>query len=75
MLQLGQHAGLALEARQPLGVVGEFDGQQFQRHVPAEAGVAGAHDLAHAALAQQGRNLVMGEGLGQIHGGVLRLGE
>jgi hypothetical protein len=49
--QRGQQLGLALEARQPLGVPGEVLGQDLDRHVAAERRVLGAPDHTHPALA------------------------
>jgi hypothetical protein len=49
--QRGQHLGLALEARQPLGIVGERGGQQLDRHLAVEGGVHRLPDDTHPALA------------------------
>mgnify|MGYP000293648354 CR=1 FL=1 len=45
--QSGEDAGLALEALQALGVLGEALGQHLQGDVAAELGVLGPPDLAH----------------------------
>ena len=49
MIERGEHARLALEARQPIGVAGEAPRQDLDRDVAAELRVARAIDLAHAA--------------------------
>ena len=48
---------LALEPRQPLWVAQELLRQQLQRDLAAEARIARAIDLAHAAGTQQFKNL------------------
>ena len=53
--------GLALEARQRVGVGGEMRRQDLDRHLAVELGVAGAEDLAHPALAELGDDLVGAE--------------
>ena len=61
MRERGGGLGLALEAQPSLGVGGEGRGQDLDRHVTAQLGVAGPVDLAHAALAERGGDLVVGE--------------
>ena len=58
MVERREHLRLALEARQPLGVGDERLGQHLERHLALEPGVAGAPDLAHAACAEGGEDLV-----------------
>ena len=53
MVQRDEDFGFPLEAGQPIGVRRERLGQDLERHVPVELRVAGAIDLAHAALAHQ----------------------
>ena len=53
MVQRGDHARLALEARDPVRVGGELGGQHLDRDVTTELGVVGAVDLAHAAATQE----------------------
>ena len=48
MIQRRERLGFALKAREALRVLGERIGQDFDRHLAAEAGVGGAIDLAHA---------------------------
>ena len=55
VVQRGEDAGLALEARQPVRVGGERLGQHLQRDVATELRVASAVDLAHAAGAEWAR--------------------
>ena len=59
VLQAGQGAGLALEAGFALGIAAQFGGQDLEGHVAAQLGVAGAEDLAHAALADAVLDLVV----------------
>jgi hypothetical protein len=46
----GQHLRLALEARQPLGVLCEGLWQYLDRHLPPELGVFAQVHLSHAAF-------------------------
>ncbi len=62
VVQRREDLGFALEASQPLGVVGEQVGQDLERHVAVELGVAGAVDLTHAAGADLGGDGVGTEG-------------
>ena len=57
MVQRGEHAGLAVEPRQPIRVAFEPFGEDLDRHVAAEAGIAGSIDLAHPSLAEEGNHL------------------
>jgi hypothetical protein len=50
-----------LEAAQALGVRGGVFGQDLDRHVTAEAGIAGAVDLAHASRSEGRENFVRAE--------------
>src|SRR5262249_15633585 len=50
--------GFAFEALERLGVRSEVLGQDFHSDVTAEARVAGAVNLAHAAFAERGPDLV-----------------
>ena len=61
MVERGERPRLALEARQPLGIVDHRGGQRLQRHVATQLGVARPIDLAHAAGAEGGENLVWAE--------------
>lgn len=45
-----EHVGLAFKTGQPLGVVSQRIGEKLEGHVAAQAGVAGAENLAHSAL-------------------------
>ena len=53
MIERCEELRFALEARDAFGVIGQCRGQQLQRNVAAERGVARAIDLAHAAGAEQ----------------------
>ena len=59
MIQRSEDLGLALETGQALSVLDEVGRQRFDRDVAVELGVAGAIDLAHAALAQPVGDLVV----------------
>ena len=58
MMQLGEQLRFALEAGEALRVGGEGDREDLDRHLAPELGVGGAIDLAHAAFAQLGADLV-----------------
>ena len=62
VIQRGQRFCLTLKPLEPLRVRGHLGGQHLEGHVPPKLGVVGAVDLAHAALAQLGGDLVVGEG-------------
>ena len=72
MVQRARGACFALEALQAVAVVGERRGQQLDRHLAAEAGVAGAIHLAHAPGPERAENLVGAETASgrEQHGGV-----
>jgi len=61
MVQRGQHLGLALEAAQSIGVADHTVGQDLQRDLAIQRGVARAIDLTHSARADKGENLVRSE--------------
>ena len=63
VIERGEEPGLALEAREPLGIGGEGLGQELDRHVAAELRVGGAIDLAHPARADRGGDPVVRERL------------
>jgi len=58
MGQSSDRPGFALEALERPGVRSEVIGQDFHSDVTAEARVAGAVNLAHAAFAERGLDLV-----------------
>ena len=61
MMELGEELRFTLEPRQALPVFGERRRQDLDRHLALEARVGGAVDLAHAALADLGEDLVGAE--------------
>lgn len=61
VIEHGQQAGFLLKSRPPRGVAGEVRGQDLQRNIASEAGVASAVDLTHAASAQHRENFVRSE--------------
>jgi hypothetical protein len=61
MIERGQHARLALEPCQAIGIAGEFGGQYFDRDVAREVCVVRPVDLPHSAGAQQGVEPVVAE--------------
>ena len=63
----GERLGLALEAGQAVGVGGDRLGQDLDGHVAVQALVAGAVDLAHAACAQRGEDLIRAETIAGLH--------
>ena len=62
MVQRREDLRFALEPRQALGIVRERVGQDLDRDVAIELRVAGPIDLAHAAGAEGGEDLVTGRG-------------
>ncbi len=58
MVQRGERPGFALEARQPVSVVRERLGEDLDRHIAPELGVARAIDLAHATRTDLGDNFI-----------------
>ena len=61
MIERGEVLRLSLESSQTFGVVGEGVGQDLQRDVAMQLGVAGAIDLAHAAGTDGGLDLIRSE--------------
>src|SRR5262249_23442030 len=53
MIERGEHAGLALEARVPVAVGDQRVAQNLERHLAAQRRVLGAIDLSHSAGAEQ----------------------
>ena len=60
-LSLAKNLRLALEPRQPIRISRERLGQDLQRHLPVQLRIGGLVDLAHAALADQGGDVVVPE--------------
>src|SRR6516164_345898 len=58
MIERSQHFGFALEASHSLRITGVSIGENLERHIALQLGVASAINLAHAACAQRGENLV-----------------
>ena len=58
MVQRGEHLRLAPKTGDPLRIVGESLGQDFERDVATEVAVAGAIHLAHAACADGSADFV-----------------
>ncbi len=58
MVERGEQSRLALEARQPLGLLRERRGQHLDRHLASQPRVARAVHLAHAAGAERRDDLV-----------------
>ena len=61
MIEGGQHLGLALEARKPVGIRGERLGKNLDRDVAAELRVLRPIDLSHPARAERREDLVRSE--------------
>lgn len=47
MVECREHFGFALKARKAIGITGHRGGQDLDRDIPIELGIAGAIDLAH----------------------------
>lgn len=54
VIERGQELGFATQAGEPLRIAGEGLGQQLERDLAPEFGIAGAVDLTHATRAQGG---------------------
>ncbi len=61
MVERGEGLGLALEAREALGIARHVGGQHLERDVASELRVGRAIDLAHSAGADGGGDAVVGE--------------
>ena len=59
MVERGQYLRFALEAGESVGVCGEGVGENLECHVSVKSRVGGAVDLSHAALADEGRDVVV----------------
>jgi len=57
----------ALKAREPIHIAGDRGGQHLDRHRPLQIVVGGAIDLAHAAGADGGDDLVRAESSASGH--------
>ena len=60
-------APFLLEAAAPVGALGELGRQDLNRDIAAEAGIVGAVDLAHGALAQLGGDLILTQAGARFH--------
>ena len=58
MIERGEHLRLPLETRQALGIAGNGWRQDFDRDQAIQRCIAGFVDLAHAARADSGRDLI-----------------
>ena len=58
MVEAGEDLSLPLEPGEPIRVAGEGIGQDLQGDIAVELRVGGLPDLAHPALAEEGRYLV-----------------
>ena len=67
MIERGQDLRFALEAREPLGIRRKRVGQDLQRDVALQAGVARAVDLTHAAGAKDCADLIDSEARARSH--------
>ena len=61
MVELGEDFRFALKAGKAVGVGGEGVGEEFDGHFAVKLSVEGAVDFAHAALADQGLDLIVPE--------------
>jgi hypothetical protein len=61
MIELGQQPSFALEACKAFGIVRQGRRQDFDGYIAVEFGVEGLIHLAHAALANQGVDLVVAD--------------
>ena len=61
MIQRSESLGFTLEAREPIGVVGEGFGEDLDRDVAIQLRVAGAKDLPHTPFANRRDDVVDAE--------------
>src|SRR5262249_49892645 len=61
MIQGREQPRFALEARQPLGILGKISRQRLDRHIAAEPGVARAVNLAHTPRTKRSNDLERAE--------------
>jgi len=61
VIERGEYLRLAFEAREPIGILRKRVRQNFDRHIAPEPRVARAIDLAHAARADEGDDVVRPE--------------
>ena len=61
MIERSDSTSFALEASEPLGIVGYFGRKNFEGDVTSEAGVGGAIHFAHSARTQGGVDSIMRE--------------
>jgi hypothetical protein len=65
VVERSQNLSVPLEASHAVGIAQERCGQDFERDVTLDRGVACAVDFAHASLAEQGENLIVTEFVAQ----------
>ena len=58
VIQRRQYLRLALEARETVLITREDVGEDFERHVAIQLGIARAIHFAHTARAERGKDLV-----------------
>ena len=68
MIERGGRAGLLLEAREPVPILGNFSRQDLDRDFPSKPGVPGLPDLPHASGAKRRENFVRTEAASGCHG-------
>jgi hypothetical protein len=56
-----QPTRLLLETRAAFGIAGNLGGEDLERDLAPELGVAGTVHLAHATFAEESRDVVVGE--------------
>ena len=71
MVQAGKNLCFPLEPRQPIRIVGKRFGQDLQRDLAVELRVGGLLHLAHSALADEGRHVVMAESGADLKGAMM----
>ena len=71
VVQSGSRPRLALKAAEHMWVPGDFIGQKFERHKPAQLDILGLVNHTHSATAQLLDDAVMGNGLADEGTGVL----
>ena len=68
MVQGREDSGFTLEPGQAFRIIGEQIRQDFEGYVPTELRIVGAVDPTHAALADEGGHVVVGDAGADVQG-------
>ena len=68
MVQRGENFDITFKPCESIRIIREGLRQDLQRHVPVELGISGSIDFAHAALADEGGDIVVAESGTDVEG-------